>query len=140
VKITESTTQIEAELKKEFIEDISGTYRGTVHNSTARVSAEFSIFIKQETKALSGCMSVHRPLYGSGFLNGTIEGNAVSFLTTAPMFQISFHGKRTGRKITGDYAVLTQPVQYGEFDLEKLSSDAPGTDFDMNKCPGDYPK
>jgi S1-C subfamily serine protease len=138
VEVREDATQIDAELRKELHEDISGTYRGTVHNSTAGMSAKFNIFIKQQAMMLSGCINVQRPLYGSGYLNGTVEGNAVSFLTTAPMFQISFHGKRTGDKITGNYTVLSQPVQVGEFDLEKSSSEAPSASFDTNKCPSDY--
>ena len=85
-------------------------------------------------------MTVQRPLYGSGYLNGTVEGNVVSFMTTAPMYQISFRGKRTGEKIVGTYTVVKQPVELGEFDLEKSSSEAPGTQFDVNKCPSDYPK
>jgi hypothetical protein len=136
VNVSEGSTQIDAELSQEFVEDLSGTYRGTVHNSTAGISATFSISIRQHTTVLSGCMTVLRPLYGSGYLNGTVEGNAVSFLTTSPMFQISFHGKRTGKKIIGTYTVARQPVEIGEFDLEKSSSE--GTAFDLNKCPTDY--
>lgn len=138
VKVNEGSTQINAELNQEFVEDISGTYRGTVHNSTAGISATFSISIRQNSKLLSGCMSVQRPLYGSGYLNGTVEGNAVSFLTTSPMFQISFRGKRTGKKIIGTYTVARQPVEVGEFDLEKSSSETSGPNFDLNKCPSDY--
>jgi len=125
--------QVNAELHK----DISGTYRGTVRNSTARISATFAIFIRHEGQTIRGCMDVQRPLYGSGSLRGSIENDLVTFTTSSSTFQITFRGIRIGEKITGKYKVTVPHPQVGEFDLEKSASDAPSASFDISNCPVD---
>ena len=139
VEVKEGGNHLAVELDAEVIENISGTYRGTVHNLSGRITANFSIFIRQETKVLSGCMKVQRPLYGSGYLNGTVDGSVVSFLTTSPLYRISFRGTKNGERISGKYTVSSPSVQDGEFELEKSSSDAPAQGFDISKCPFDTP-
>lgn len=137
VEVKEGGSDLDAKLEQEVIDDISGTYRGTVQNLTAQITANFSIFIRQESKVLFGCMSVQRPLFGSGYLSGTVDGNVVSFLTTAPVFRISFRGSRNGERITGSYTVTSPSVQDGKFELQKSSSKAPPNGFDLSKCPVD---
>jgi hypothetical protein len=136
VKVEEGApNQVNAELSK----DMSGTYRGTVHNSTARVGATFGIFIRQENGTIRGCMDVQRPLYGSGPLKGSVENNVVTFSTFAPTFQITFRGVRKGEKISGTYKVTWPFPQIGEFELEKSGDDAPPASFDTANCPVDPP-
>ena len=127
--------QVSAELRK----DISGTYRGTVYDSTGKISATFGIFIRHEGETIRGCMDVQRPRYGSGSLRGSIENDVVTFTTSSSTFQITFRGIRMGEKITGKYKVTFPYPQVGEFDLEKSASDAPSAGFDISNCPVDSP-
>lgn len=114
--------------------NLSGTYEGTVHNSTANQAAGFSIFIRQDKKEIVGCMVVQRPLYGSGPLHGTIDRGEVYFKTTNPTFEISFQGKVTGIRIRGTYRVTSPANQNGDFDLARQSTDAPPLGFEASSC------
>ena len=135
VHVEERPQQINVELNK----DISGTYRGTVHNSTARVVATFGIFIRQDHKTIRGCMEVQRPLYGSGPLRGSIDEDAITFTISSTTYEIIFRGIRKSEKISGTYKVTRPYPQVGEFDLEKSTADAPSSTFDINNCPLDPP-
>ena len=136
VKVEEGAlNQINAPLSK----DMSGTYRGKVHNSTARIEATFGIFIRQENGTIRGCMDVQRPLYGSGSLKGSVESNVITFTTISPAFQITFRGVRKGEKINGTYKVTWPFPQIGEFELQKSGGDAPSASFDPANCPVDPP-
>jgi hypothetical protein len=81
-------------------------------------------------------MKVEKPLRGSGYLQGTVDGTlgtVISFLTTTPVDQLSFHGRRDRQRISGKYTVI-RFGQDGDFELEKISSEVSDTQVDANKC------
>jgi S1-C subfamily serine protease len=119
------------------LDDMNGTYRGTVRNSTAGISAKFSIFVRREGETIRGCMSVQRPLYGSGSLRGSVAGDGIVFTASSSTFQMTFHGTRRDERIAGNYKVTAPYPQVGEFELEKATADAPSASFDVNSCPVD---
>jgi hypothetical protein len=118
---------------------VGGTYKGKVHNSTANVTASFSITIRRDKKKIYGCMLIHRPLYGSGPLRGSLDGDDVLFDVSGPLYQIKFQGKATSTNITGTYEVQLPAPQKGYFELEQNSSEAQPSASDPSQCPTDGP-
>jgi hypothetical protein len=133
-------TRVNAELREKSAAhvaeqtDLSGTYKGSVHNTTANLSSNFNIMIRRDNDVIYGCMAVQRPLYGSGGLRGSIDEDGISFETVGPDFKISFQGTKTGDKITGKYRVTWPARQDGRFELQKESSEAPPLKFDPKNC------
>ena len=71
-----------------------------------RLSASFDTMIQVEQgSAISGCMLVHRPLYGSGRLSGESRPSKVTFSVPSSVGVIRFTGTRTGESIAGTYVV-----------------------------------
>ncbi|MGB9237043.1 MAG: hypothetical protein WCC04_21755 [Terriglobales bacterium] len=117
---------------------LTGTYSGKVHNTTARLWAAFGTTIQvQEGNGLSGCMFVHRPLYGSGKLSGSSQTSQVTFDVPSLVGVIRFTGTVDGDDIRGTYAVQRTGVvaESGEFELHR-QSDLP-TGFNPQNCPTD---
>lgn len=116
---------------------LTGTYLGTVRNATSRLSATFGMTIKEQGKnALSGCMFVHRPLYGSGKLSGESQTSKVAFSVPSLVGVIRFTGTRTGSGIRGTYVVQRKgSAEHGAFELHRQGG-LP-TDFDTQNCPDD---
>ena len=114
--------------------DITGTYYGTVHNSSVSVTAAFSIAIQREGETVQGCMIVRPPLYGSGPLRGSIDRDSIRFNVTSPLFHIRFDGTTEDTGISGTYVVTWPQLQNGHFELERTSADAPGAASDPQKC------
>jgi hypothetical protein len=117
---------------------LTGTYSGKVHNTKAQLWAAFETAI-QERKGniLSGCMFVHRPLYGSGKLSGDARTSKVTFDVPSSVGVIRFTGNREGNDISGAYYVVRagEVESYGEFELHR-QGELP-TDFDTHDCPDD---
>lgn len=121
------------------IEIATGVYYGTVQNSTAQLSADFEIQVRQEDgNILAGCMAVHRPLYGSGELHGKVEPSEVTFRVSSWIGVIAFSGQREGENLTGVYSVVRKDAQTqeGRFDLRRRIKTL-ATDFDPKNCPND---
>jgi len=118
-------------------EALTGVYSGRVHNTSAGLWAAFGTTIQeQQGNALSGCMFVHRPLYGSGQLSGESRMSQVTFSVRSSVGVIRFTGTRAGNSITGTYVVQQNGrAEYGEFELHRQGS-LP-TDFDAQNCPDD---
>jgi|GEM_PF-5193459 hypothetical protein len=118
-------------------EALTGVYSGRVHNTSAGLWAAFGTTIQeQQGNALSGCMVVHRPLYGSGQLSGESRMSQVTFSVRSSVGVIRFTGTRAGNSITGTYVVQQNGrAEYGEFELHRQGS-LP-TDFDAQNCPDD---
>jgi hypothetical protein len=116
---------------------LTGLYSGKVHNTSARLWAAFGTTIQEgEGNTLSGCMSVHRPLYGSGKLSGRSLPSQVTFEVPSLVGVIRFTGIREKDSISGTYAVQRNGIaEYGEFELRR-QGDLP-TDFDAHNCPDD---
>ena len=117
----------------------TGVYYGSVQNLTVQLSADFEIQVRQEDhNILSGCMAVHRPLYGSGELHGEVGASEVTFHVSSWIGVISFSGQREGDNLTGSYAVVRKDAQdqEGRFELRKRSNTL-ATDFDPKNCPND---
>jgi S1-C subfamily serine protease len=120
-----------------------GTFAGTVHNLTADSRANSLVVIEEHEGTLQGCFAVRQPLFGSGPLQGSIDGNAVQFDVVTSSFHLRFEGVRSGKTLSGTYTALPQggTEQQGEFVFEWKDSkrfknfdpqtDCP-TDADMN--------
>jgi len=118
---------------------LTGSFLGTVHNSTIDVAAPFGIFVKEEQGTIVGCMAVVAPLFGSGPLIGSIIGANVQFDVTSADFSIRFTGQREKNTLSGKYVVVRADgaAEEGEFVLKKKSS-AGIEKFDPGRdCPTD---
>ena len=118
---------------------LTGVYSGKVHNTSARLWASFDTMIQVEQgSAISGCMLVHRPLYGSGRLRGESRLLQVTFSVPSSVGVIRFTGTKTGESIAGTYVVQRNGIaaEYGEFELHR-DRDLPAA-FDSQNCPNDY--
>jgi len=118
---------------------LTGVYSGKVHNTAVGIWASFDTMIQVEQgNAISGCMLVHRPLYGSGRLSGESRPLRVTFSVPSSVGVIRFTGTKTGESIAGTYVVQRNGIaaEYGEFELHR-DRDLPAA-FDSQKCPDDY--
>jgi Trypsin-like peptidase domain len=122
-------------------ESLTGMYEGRVQNLTGQISADFEIrVIEGGGNSLSGCMAVHRPLYGSGELHGEVEQSQVTFHVPSWLGVITFSGQREGENLTGAYSVLRKDGQTekGRFELQQQSKTLPlPINFDLKNCPDD---
>lgn len=119
---------------------LKGSFVGTVHNSSVDSTANFEILIQENQGQIIGCMGVHKPLYGSGPLLGSISGPDFAFNVDSEMFHIEFVGRRNGNNLSGTYRAFPQggTIQQGEFLLEKVDSRGIATNFAPERdCPSD---
>jgi hypothetical protein len=117
---------------------LTGVYSGKVHNTSARLWASFDTMIQVEQgNAISGCMLVHRPLYGSGRLSGESRPLQVTFSVPSPVGVIRFTGTKSGESIAGTYVVQRNGIaaEHGEFELHRDRDLAAA--FDTQNCPND---
>jgi S1-C subfamily serine protease len=119
---------------------LKGSFVGTVHNLTVDSTANFEILIQENQGQILGCMGVHKPLYGSGPLLGSVSGPDVQFNIDSEGIHIEFVGRRNGNKLSGAYRALPKggTAQQGEFSLEKEDSKGPPKNFEPERdCPTD---
>ena len=121
------------------IPPLTGTFGGVVHNHTADVSAQFGIVIRNDDGAITGCMYVQKPLFGSGPLDGTATDSGVSFVVTSAAGKITFAGQRDHDAISGWYTVegMSPSAQVGTFTLQKTDRKELSANFDTVNCPTD---
>jgi len=103
---------------------VAGDYAGTVHNQTAGLSADLALQLHDTGGTLSGDMTVEPPLYGSGTLKGTRDGQNLRFIVMSDIGIISFTGVDKGEQITGVYTVQhpSGGPEVGSFTLAKGSA------------------
>jgi DnaJ domain len=96
---------------------VSGQFTGTVTNQTVNQSAEVELAIDQNNGALSGCLVVKRPLYGSGKVTGTAHNGVFEFVAHSSLFDIKFNGQKDGEQMNGTYTVVRggTGIQKGTF-------------------------
>lgn len=118
---------------------LNGQFGGVVHNLSVDVSAQFGMVVIESEGALSGCMGVRQPLFGSGPLSGIVDGPEVTFVVESAIGTITFHGHRDGPEINGTYTVEHQnsATEEGTFTLRRIKSKEPITKIDVAKCPTD---
>jgi hypothetical protein len=118
---------------------ITEQFGGIVHNQSSDISAEFGIIIQDAGGALSGCMGVKEPLFGSGPLSGRATAGDVSFVATSAIGKITFVGQRRADAISGTYKVEHEsgPTELGTFTLSKVKSEGLASDFERQRCPTD---
>lgn len=129
----------QAATRRGAAKSLTGTFLGTVHNSSADLTANFGLFIEESQSTISGCMAVRKPLYGSGPLFGGVNGTRVQFDVPGPPW-IHLEGVIKGKRISGTYRVRSPDgaVQDGEFVLDKADTKPLPQDFDPEKdCPTD---
>jgi len=116
----------------------TGTFVGLVRNETVGLSAHFGIAIREEEGVVHGCIAIQPPLYGSGSLQGVLQGSKLSFdsvgFSLGAQFSIRFVGELHGAELTGTYEVSSPAHQDGEFDLAKRSASAPPVGFNLKDC------
>lgn len=120
-------------------DSLTGQFGGIVHNTTASASAEFWIIVNDKHGAVTGCMGVLQPLFGSGALTGVVRGTDVAVVVTSPIGKITLLGERQGSEITGHYIVVRpgSPDQKGTFTLHRAKSEGLPDAFDLANCPTD---
>jgi len=139
----EATTSTAADaLQQEHKSDkspLTGQFGGIVHNQTVDTSADFGIVVLDNQGALTGCMGVQKPLFGSGPLEGFILDSEVTFVVRSAIGKITFRGKRMNAAINGTYSVEHPDgtEQQGAFTLKRTSSKGPDEDFSPSSCPTD---
>jgi hypothetical protein len=118
---------------------VTGQFGGIVHNLSSDVSAEFGVVVIDNGGALSGCMGVKSPLFGSGPLSGDVMGSDVSFVVTSTIGKITFVGRKNGDGISGTYTVDhgNPYTENGTFVLGKIRSEIPGSYLFGQTCPTD---
>ncbi len=118
---------------------VEGLYEGQVQNLTVGMTAASEIALqKNGEKSVTGCLAVHRPLYGSGRLTGTLGSIEISFDVPSDIGSIRFTGTReAGGEIMGTYTVRrdNQDVQNGEFTFHRRSALPVG--FSSTTCADD---
>lgn len=121
------------------IPPLTGTFGGVVHNQSVDLSAEFGIVIRNDGGALTGCMYVQQPLFGSGPLGGTATDSTVRFVVTSAIGKITFAGQRNHDEVSGWYTVegAAPPNQVGTFTLQKTDRKGISANFDTANCPTD---
>jgi hypothetical protein len=121
-------------------------YQGIVTNESAGMSASFDVtFTLRPDGAISGCMAVHRPLFGSGPLKGTLIGSQLGFEVNVTGMVLDFGGQKDGEEVKGTYLVVSKPgytsvagpVQHGSFVLRQQPTKAASRTPDATKCPDD---
>jgi hypothetical protein len=117
---------------------LTGTFGGIVRNETVGVSAHFGVAIREEDGVVYGCIAIQQPLYGSGSLQGVLQGSKISFdsvgFSLGARFAIRFEGELHGAELKGTYQVASPTHQDGKFDLTKRGADAPRAGFDLKDC------
>jgi serine/threonine protein kinase len=74
------------------VPNVAGAHNGTVHNTTAGLTANISLSIKQNGQAISGYVTINSPLAGSGPLTGSVTNTGrVQFIdrsnqVSAPLY------------------------------------------------------
>lgn len=119
---------------------LTGEFAGVVHNLSVNVSAEFAVFVDEHAGQLSGCMLVKKPLFGSGPLQGYVDGQTIVFSVTSAIGKITAWGKRSDHDFSGTYLVEHEGHggnENGTFTLQKVSSNGMSPDFDPSRCPSD---
>lgn len=118
---------------------VTGQFGGIVHNLSSDISAEFGILVIDNGGAISGCMGVKQPLFGSGPLTGDVKESDVSFVVTSAIGKITFVGRKNGDGISGTYTVDhgNPYTESGTFVLGKIRSEIPGSYLSEQTCPTD---
>jgi hypothetical protein len=115
---------------------VTGTYAGTVHNTSAKVQAKAVMILKQDKESVSGCFLVYPPLYGSGPVSGEIQQSTLYLQAKSALFLIVFKGYANGNRAAGSYEVYqtSGANQFGEFSLVK-NANAVSASQDAGNCP-----
>jgi Trypsin-like peptidase domain/RDD family len=119
---------------------LTGRFSGTVHNLSVDRIAQFSILVEEQNGIIQGCFEVTSPLYGSGPLQGNVNGGNVQFDVTSPSYFLQFKGRRSGKALSGTYTASVQGGNetYGEFVLEQVDSENYLQKFEFQtNCPSD---
>lgn len=88
---------------------MAGQYSGTIHNTTANISATMSLSVQQNTGNISGYFTVNSPLEGSNSFTGTVKTNnyvtftVQSYRGNAPLY---FWGYVQSGSMSGQYCSL----------------------------------
>lgn len=78
--------------KPATLPNVAGAHNGTVHNTTGGITANMSLSIKQNGQAISGYVTIHFPLQGSGPLTGRVTNTgSIQFIdhssqVSAPLY------------------------------------------------------
>ena len=119
---------------------LTGQFGGVIHNASSNVSAEFAIFLREDSGHLSGCMFINQPLFGSGPVEGQVDGDMLFLSVTSAIGKIVALGTRKEDEISGTYVVDhngTRPDEKGSFTLHKVRTAELPSDFDPEMCPTD---
>jgi curved DNA-binding protein CbpA len=96
---------------------------GTVHNKTANKSSSFKLLLQQgDGNVVTGCDYIGPPLYGSGKIQGTLNGVRLVIVVD----NIQFVGELADSALNGTYLVYGDggAKESGDFELERQGPDA----------------
>ena len=119
---------------------LTGSFWGTAHNLTANVTAGFGIIVEERQGLLQGCLGVKAPLYGSGPLQGSVQGDDVQFDVNGASIYMHFEGRNSADGFRGIYSAYPPGGgrESGEFTLERQRSKQQARISDPQKdCPTD---
>lgn len=81
-----------------------GAYSGSCHNTTYGVKAPIRLWLRMSGDRVFGGVRIAEPLYGSGLVEGTMEGGAIRFVTEGSDFgRIIWHGRVENNTVVGTY-------------------------------------
>ena len=126
------------------VDTVPGYYAGSLFNLTHFKNAKAEMVLAEKTQAfgsvLSGCIGVHRPLYGSGGVAGSRLGPLYRFTLESTSAVISFDGTREGGTIRGNYTAKNKAdgsVENGSFTFDRSPVMSLGEGFSASDCPND---
>jgi hypothetical protein len=120
-------------------QSLTGEFVGLVHNETADVSANMGLLFREDEADLSGCMVVLKPLFGSGPINGFVNGAELSFTVASDLGTITFSGERRGLELAGNYEVDRKDgvVEHGTFAVRRRRGSKGHESLQGSDCPTD---
>lgn len=82
-----------------------GGYSGTCTNQTYGITAHLQLEMHEEAGQVSGTLAISPALDGGGPITGSLEGDQLTFTTTASYCEITWFGRIQGKTIKGTYQV-----------------------------------
>ncbi|HEY6374629.1 MAG TPA: tetratricopeptide repeat protein [Edaphobacter sp.] len=118
--------------------DLSGSYSGTIRNTTYQKDARLLLFLEQNAEDIRGCLVVYPPLGGSGPVTGSLNNSGVHLQMLTPQLRIAYIGQAGEDNIAGSYTVFWQQGnELGVFAIRKTNeSELPIRSVTRN-CPSD---
>ena len=110
-----------------------------MHNLTADVSADSTLFLGETDGRIYGCFGVFPPLVGSGPYYGKISDDGLRFSVEGRAVKLEFYSDGTPGSFTGSYKVrrIDGASEEGSFSLIRQNGKGLPSNFSAKDCPSD---